>query len=84
MVSRDTDGLVLSLYFKVYLPKEFQIKCGTLKWPKYVPVHEMKLDFTFALNSIRDTVNHFAEGIFKFGFICCILNFGFICWENFK
>ena len=44
VVYRDTDVLVLLIHFKHQLPREICFMSGTKKDPKYVPVHEMKLD----------------------------------------
>ena len=44
VVCRDTDVLVLLVYFKHQLSREIWFMSGTKKDPKHVPIHEMKLD----------------------------------------
>ena len=44
VLCKDTDVLVLLVYFKHHLPRELLFMSGTKKDPKYVPVHEIKLN----------------------------------------
>ena len=64
---RDTDVLVLLVHYKHQLPREIWLKSETARDPKYVPVHEIKLDVAMrstlpAFHAVTgcDTVSQFA------------------------
>ena len=67
IVCRHTDVLVLLVHFKHHLPREIWFMSGTKKDPKYVPVHEIKLndELRSVLSAFHaltgcDTVSQFA------------------------